>query len=131
MGSAMGAARCRPAIVPIPGIAAGLAIGFAVDAFREETMLFAISCIDKPGSGDIRAANRDAHLAYLRQHADQIMAAGPYLSDSGDAMTGSLLLMEFPDRSSAEAFATNDPYAKAELFDRVTIRPWRKVLPKE
>ncbi|MCP4326881.1 MAG: YciI family protein [Alphaproteobacteria bacterium] len=94
-------------------------------------MLFAISCIDKPDSGHIRAQNRDAHLAYLRDHGDQLMAAGPYISESGDGMTGSLLILQFPDRSSAEAFAANDPYALAGLFERVSIRHWKKVLPVE
>ncbi len=94
-------------------------------------MLFAISCIDKPNSGDVRAANRDAHNAYLKDHGDQIMAAGPYVNESGEGMIGSLLIMEFPDRTSAEVFAANDPYKKADLFDQVTIRHWKKLLPAE
>jgi hypothetical protein len=46
-------------------------------------------------------------------------------------MIGSLLILDFPDRLLAERFAANDPYAKAELFENVTIRRWKKVLPKE
>jgi len=94
-------------------------------------MIFAISCIDKADSTDVRMSNRDDHLAYLRAHDDQIIAAGPYLSDDGNVMRGSLLLMEFPDRHAAETFAAGDPFAKAGLFERVTIRPWRKSLPAE
>jgi len=94
-------------------------------------MLFAISCIDKADSMQIRAANRDAHLAYLREHRDQILVAGPFLSDSGEGMTGSLLLMDFPDKNSAEAFVQNDPYAKAHLFDQVSIRRWKKIIPAD
>ena len=94
-------------------------------------MLFAISCIDRSGAGDTRAQNRDDHLAYLRDHGDQIMAAGPYLTETGEAMIGTLLLMQFPDRDAAEVFAANDPYNRAGLFERVSIRPWKKVLPAE
>ena len=92
-------------------------------------MLFAISCIDKTGAAQVRADNRDAHLAYLKEHSDQMVIAGPYLNESGDGMAGSLLILDFPDRVAAEAFAANDPYAKAGLFESVDIRQWKKVLP--
>lgn len=45
-------------------------------------------------------------------------------------MVGSLLILDFADKAEAENFAANDPYAKAGLFERVDIRPWRKVYPK-
>ena len=93
-------------------------------------MLFFIHCIDKPGSGEIRSANRAAHLEYLENLGERIFCAGPTLSDDGSAMTGSLLVIEFEDRAAAERFCAGDPYAKAGLFESVTIRPWRRVLPR-
>ena len=36
-------------------------------------MHFVLICVDKPGHGDVRAANRDDHVAYLKAHADQIV----------------------------------------------------------
>ena len=93
-------------------------------------MHFVITCTDKAGSGDIRAANRSAHLAYLESFGDKVFAAGPTLSEDGSAMTGSVLIVEFDDVEAAKRFTTDDPYAKAGLFESVTIRPWRKVLPK-
>ena len=42
-------------------------------------------------------------------------------------MTGSLLIMDFPDRAGAEAFAADDPYNKAGLFQSVEIKAWKKV----
>ncbi len=42
---------------------------------------------------------------------------------------GSLLIMAFDDQGQARAFAEGDPYARAGLFESVTIRPFRKVLP--
>ena len=93
-------------------------------------MLFAFHCTDKPEAVGVRAANRDAHLAFLASLGDRIFAAGPYLSDDQSAMIGSLLLIECEDAAAAQALAAEDPYAKAGLFARVDIRPWRKVLPK-
>ena len=93
-------------------------------------MLFALLCTDKAGAADIRAANRATHLEYLAAHEDRIVVAGPLLSDDGAGMVGSLLILDFADKAEAETFAANDPYAKAGLFERVDIRPWRKVYPK-
>ena len=39
--------------------------------------------------------------------------------------------MEFDDMAQAQAFADNDPYAKAGVFESVSIKPWKKVYPKE
>lgn len=93
-------------------------------------MHFFIRCVDKPGQGQVRAANRERHLEYLQRHAAQIVAAGPTLSEDGATMTGSVLLMEFADRQAAEAFCREDPYAKAGLFAEVTVTPWRRVFPQ-
>lgn len=94
-------------------------------------MLYIIDCVDKPGHGAVRAANRAAHLAYLEAQGARVVAAGPTLSDDGSAMTGSVIILDCADRAEAEAFCAGDPYAKAGLFESVTIRPWRRVLPKE
>lgn len=94
-------------------------------------MLFMIDCRDKPGHEHVRMDNRQAHLEYLKSFASQVYAAGPTLSEDGERMTGSLLIMDFADQLLAERFAANDPYGKAGLFEAVTIRRWKKVLPKD
>lgn len=87
-----------------------------------------IYAVDKPDSADLRAHTREAHLAYIDQYRDSVHTAGPVLDDAGHAK-GSLILMDFPDRAAAERFAENDPYARAGLFDRVEIAPWKQVRP--
>ena len=89
-------------------------------------MLFAITNIDKPESSALRAATREAHLGYLDSIVAQVVLAGPVLNAEGQP-TGSLLIVEAPDRAAAEAFAAADPYARAGLFGSVTIRPYRLV----
>jgi len=93
-------------------------------------MLFMFHCTDKAGAAEVRATNRNAHLDYLEAHKDRIFAAGPLLGDDGASMVGSLLVIEFADMAEARAFADSDPYAKAGLFEKVEIRPWRRVFPK-
>ena len=93
-------------------------------------MLFAITCSDKPDSAAVRAANRPAHLDYVRAVADQVLVAGPTQTDDGEGMNGSVLIMEFDDLAAAKAFADNDPYNQAGLFESVSVRPWKKVFPE-
>ena len=92
-------------------------------------MLFAIFCTDKPNSSVIRAANREKHLDYVRGVMDRVVMVGPTQTDDLSQMNGSLLILEFSDKSQAEDFAANDPYAKAGLFESVIIRPWKQVFP--
>jgi hypothetical protein len=92
-------------------------------------MKFVLYCVDKPGHGQVRADNRPDHLDYLNSKLDQIVIAGPMTNDAGDAVLGSMLVIEAADRAEAEAFAAGDPYAKAGLFDKVEIQAYKKVLP--
>jgi uncharacterized protein YciI len=93
-------------------------------------MLYVIHCIDKPGKAEVRAANRIAHLGYLTTYGEKVVAAGPTLSEDGETMTGSLLILDFAGREEAEEFVAGDPYTMAELFETVTIQPWKKVFPQ-
>jgi len=90
--------------------------------------IFALICHDKPNSLELRMKTREAHLAYARDARAKILLGGPLLSDNGQIMRGSLILIEAPDLAAAKQFAANDPYGKAGLFESVEIRPWRKVL---
>lgn len=88
--------------------------------------LFALICTDKAESLNVRKANRDAHLAYLRD-SGVVTQAGPFL-DEGGAMCGSLIVIDVADRAAAEAWAAADPYARAGLFAKVRIEHWNKVI---
>ena len=88
-------------------------------------MLFALICIDKPDSLEIRLANRQDHLAYAAE-TGVVTLGGPFLGEDGESMTGSLIVIDVPDRAAAEAWAAKDPYGVAGLFASVDIRPWRR-----
>jgi uncharacterized protein len=92
-------------------------------------MQFAIYCLDKANNLDKRMANRPAHLEYLKPFMSQIRLAGPLLAEDGETMIGSLFILEAADKAAAEAFSAGDPYRKNGVFESVSIRPFRKVLP--
>ena len=89
---------------------------------------FAIHCIDKPDTAELRAAPRPAHLAHINALRDDVLVAGPLLRPDGRAM-GSLMIIAFEDRDAAVAFAAADPYHLAGLFETRSVTNWHKVLP--
>jgi uncharacterized protein YciI len=99
-------------------------------------MLYAILAEDLPGSLDKRLAARPAHLARLKALQDEgrLVLAGPHplidAEDPGPAgFSGSLVVAEFGSRELAIAWASEDPYVAAGVYGRVTVKPFRKVLP--
>ncbi|MEL6585819.1 MAG: YciI family protein [Pseudomonadota bacterium] len=89
-------------------------------------MLHALICTDKPGHLEVRKANRDAHIAFLKADP-HVVQAGPFLDAGGD-MCGSLIVFDTDDRAHVEGFAAHDPYAKAGLFEDVRIEAWNRVI---
>lgn len=90
-------------------------------------MLFCFTGIDKPDSLDTRLANRDAHLKHWGD-AGVVKAGGPFATDDGATMNGSMLIIDVADRAAAEKLVENDPYNKAGLFQRIEIRAWKWVI---
>ncbi|MFV0492783.1 MAG: YciI family protein [Pseudorhodobacter sp.] len=89
-------------------------------------MHIALICQDNPGALEIRKANRANHLAYIDK-TGVVDMAGPLLDPQGQ-MCGSLIILDVADLSAARAWAANDPYAHAGLFEKVEIREWKKVV---
>ena len=88
--------------------------------------LFAVICRDKPGALETRLANRDAHLAHIRD-SGIVTYAGPFLQDG--QMCGSLVVLDTTDLAAAQAWADADPYMIAGVYASVTVKPFKKVLP--
>jgi uncharacterized protein YciI len=89
-------------------------------------MFIALIGKDKPGALEIRKANRDAHVAYLKS-TGVVAQAGPLLDDAGE-MCGSLVILDVENMAAAEAWAAADPYAQAGLFADVQLIAWNRVI---
>ena len=89
-------------------------------------MFYTLICTDKAGALQTRLDNRDAHLAYIKE-TGVVTQAGPFLNAEG-AMSGSLVVLDVADRDAAQAWADNDPYALAGLFEDVRIETWKRVI---
>ena len=89
-------------------------------------MRIALVTHDKPNHLHIRKENREAHLAYIKK-TGVVEMAGPFL-DTNEEMCGSLIILDVNDMAAAEAWAENDPYNKAGLFETSTLKIWKKVI---
>ncbi|HRA55983.1 MAG TPA: YciI family protein [Thermomonas sp.] len=99
-------------------------------------MWYAIEGWDGPGVLAKRMAARAEHLARLHALRDQgrLLLAGPCpamdAEDPGPAgFSGSIVIAEFASLDDARAWVDADPYCAAGVYQRVDVRPFRKVLP--
>jgi uncharacterized protein YciI len=87
---------------------------------------YAIQTKDKAGSANIRSDNRAAHLEYLTNKQDLILAGGAITDDDGTGGHGGIIIIDTDDRAEAERFVAEDPFTKAGLFEHTTVTRWRK-----
>jgi uncharacterized protein YciI len=91
---------------------------------------------DTPDSLEKRLAIRPTHVARLQalQAEGRLLLAGPFpvvdAEDPGAAgYTGSLIVAEFASLADAQSWADAEPYLSAGVYEKVTVKPFRKTLP--
>ncbi len=99
-------------------------------------MFYSIVAEDVPGSLDKRLGARPAHLERLQalREEGRLLIAGPQPAidseDPGPAgFSGSLIIAAFDSLEAAEQWAQADPYVAAGVYQRVNVKPFKKVLP--
>lgn len=99
-------------------------------------MLYAIIGEDRAGTLDQRMAARPAHLERLQalQAEARLILAGPCPAidspDPGPAgFSGSIIVAEFASLEAARAWADADPTLPLAFTEKVTVKPFKKVLP--
>ena len=99
-------------------------------------MWYAIISEDIENSLPLRKEARPAHLERLEtlKNEGRLLIAGPHPAidseDPGEAgFTGSLVVADFASLAEAQAWADADPYVAAGVYAKVTVKPFKKVLP--
>ncbi|MBK9445605.1 MAG: YciI family protein [Betaproteobacteria bacterium] len=99
-------------------------------------MFYVIIGEDRPGTLDQRMAARPDHVARLQalQAQGKLLLAGPCPAidspDPGPAgFSGSIIIAEFASLDAARTWADADPYVAAGVYEKVTVKPFKKVLP--
>jgi len=99
-------------------------------------MFYVIIGEDRPGTLEQRMSARPAHVERLLalQQEGRLLMAGPCPAidspDPGSAgFTGSVIVAEFASLADARSWADADPYIAAGVYEKVTVKPFKKVLP--
>lgn len=99
-------------------------------------MFYLIYSEDVENSLSLRLSVRELHIARLKtlQAQGRLLIAGPCPAidneEPGDAgFTGSLIVAEFDNLVAAQSWADEDPYIAAGVYKKVTVKPYKKVLP--
>ena len=76
-----------------------------------------------------RQAARPTHLDGLKTNVanGKLVFGGPIFDDSQKPI-GSFLLADCTDRAEVDALIANDPYTKANVWQRVDVKPVRLVV---
>jgi uncharacterized protein YciI len=92
--------------------------------------------IDVENSLKKRMSVRAQHIARLEdlKNEGRLILAGPHpvidTLEPGEAgFSGSLVVAEFESLQNAQDWAEKDPYFESGAYKRVTVKPFKKVLP--
>jgi len=99
-------------------------------------MYYVITGEDHANSLEKRLQTRPQHLERLQALKDEgrLLLAGPFPAidspDPGPAgFTGSIIIAEFDSLVTAQKWADADPYLAAGVYQRVTVKPFKKTMP--
>ncbi|HIF9086160.1 TPA: YciI family protein [Photobacterium damselae] len=99
-------------------------------------MWYVIFSQDVENSLERRMSVREKHLARLKdlQNEGRLLVAGPMPAiddeNPGEAgFTGSTVIADFSSLEDAQAWADADPYIDAGVYEKVIVKPFKKVLP--
>ena len=99
-------------------------------------MYYLIYSEDVENSLPLRKQARPDHIARLNALKDEgrVLVAGPCpaidAEDPDEAgFTGSMVVAEFEDLATAQAWANADPYVAAGVYKSSVVKPYKKVLP--
>lgn len=96
--------------------------------------LFTVIATDVPNSLEKRKIHRPAHFARLQalDAAGQVVLAGPCPinhDNPSDGFSGSLLVLNFPDRAALDAWLAEEPFVLEGVYKSVIVKPFIQALP--
>ena len=101
-------------------------------------MYYVFFCEDAKDVLEKRKSIRPAHLARLQllSAENRLLAAGPLMNQDGDnpflaGIHGSLIIAQFNSLDEAREWIAVDPYVTAQVYQHITVKPFKLVLPDE
>lgn len=83
-------------------------------------MQFIVKAYDGEKMLEKRMAVRPRHLEGMKKFGRQIICAGGLLDDEG-RMKGSVLVLEFPDRTALDAYLASEAYVLEHVWEKIEV----------
>lgn len=91
-------------------------------------MQFMVKAFDGEGMLGKRMEVRPRHLEGMARLGSHVICAGGLLDESGK-MKGSVLILDFADRSELDAYLGAEPYMQEHVWERIEIERMNVVIP--
>ena len=72
---------------------------------------------------------RPRHLEGMARLGAHVICAGGLLDTSGK-MKGSVLVLDFADRSELDAYLADEPYVQEQVWEKIEVERMNVVIPK-
>ena len=88
---------------------------------------------DGPDGRQRRNEHRAAHVAHLDKLDQQgkLTLGGPLRNEANDQSIGAVIVFEAADLEAARRLAQADPFVRGNVFETITVSPFKAVYPKE
>ena len=93
-------------------------------------MQFIIKAYDGEGMLEKRLAVRPRHLEGMARLGAHVICAGGLLDEAGK-MKGSVLIMDFADRSELDGYLASEPYVQEQIWEKIEVERLNVVIPKQ
>ena len=90
-------------------------------------MQFIITAHDGANMLDRRMAVRPRHLEGMAKLGKRIICAGGLLDEEGK-MKGSVLVLDFEDRSALDNYLKNEPYVIEHVWEKIEVETMNVVM---
>ena len=90
-------------------------------------MQFIIRAYDGPDKLEKRMAVRPRHLEGMKKLGRRVICAGGLLDEAGK-MKGSVLVVDFEDRSALDAYLASEPYIAERVWEQIEVEPMNVVI---
>lgn len=92
-------------------------------------MHFLVKAYDGEGMLEKRLMVRPRHLEGMARLGEHVICAGGLLDTSGK-MKGSVLVLDFADRSELDAYLADEPYVQEQVWEKIEVERMNVVIPK-
>ncbi|MBQ9449896.1 MAG: hypothetical protein IJU34_01065 [Bacteroidales bacterium] len=92
-------------------------------------MHFLVKAYDGEGMLEKRLMVRPRHLEGMARLGEHVICAGGLLDSSGK-MKGSVLVLDFADRSELDAYLADEPYVQEQVWEKIEVERMNVVIPK-